>query len=329
MKLFDETESKYYELISYLLLQKKDFTGSDVEELFSELILGEKDFQTMDVLFSEREGQEVLFSYENGTFKSIMRNGIPVRCNGIEQHAFHTLYRLQYADRFLNKETLTKIKNHEKSEKGSLAIENIEIRNRHSITERKIINSSINISEEKSKEKLMIIAGAIMKRSSVIYDNFRDGIYEFRKAEAFPIKIEYSALQDVFRVSAFEPVQNRFFMMTLDTMDNVCYGNNTRTDIPDLYEDFLRKNKKKVLLDVEPTGHVIERCFRIFSFYERRAVYDREADKYSLEITYHSYDEAELIRDILSLGSSVVVMEPMRLREIVFKRIIAASRVFA
>ena len=327
MKLFDETESKYYELISYLLLQKKDFTGSDVEDLFSELIRGEKDFQTMDVLFSEQEGQEVLFSYENGKFKSIMGNGIPVRCNGIEQHAFRSLHRLQYADRFLNKETLSKIKNNEKSEKGSLAIENIEIKNRHNIAERKIINCSINTSE-KSKEKLMIIAGAIMKRNSVIYDNVRDGIYEFRKAEAFPIKIEYSVLQDVFRVSAFEPVQNRFFMMTLDTMDNVCYGKNTRTDIPDLYEDFLRKNKKKVLLDVEPTGHVIERCFRIFSFYERRAVYDWEADKYSLQITYHSYDEAELIRDILSLGSSVMVIEPMRLREIVFKRIIAASRVF-
>ena len=287
MKLFDETESKYYGLISYLLIQKKDFTGRDVDNLYSELIRGEKDFLILDSLFSKREGQEVLFSYGNGIFKSIMRSGIPIRCNGIEK-----------------------------------------FKNRHNISGEKTTNTSINKLAE-SKEKLMLIAQAINTRSSIIYDNVKDEAYEFRKAEAFPIKIEYSVLQDVFRVSAFEPVQNRFFMMTLDTMDNVCYGKNTRKDIPDLYKDFLRKNKKRVLLDVEPTGHVIERCFRIFSFYERRAVYDREADKYSLEITYQTYDEAELIRDIMSLGSSVVVMEPMRLREMVLKRIVAASRVFA
>lgn len=328
MKLFDETESKYYELISYLLIQKKDFTGRDVDNLFSELICGEKDFLILDSLFSEREGQEVLFSYENDKFSPIMKHDIPIRCNGIEKQAFRSLYKLPYADRFLGKETLKKIKSPEKNGKGSLAIENIEFKNRHNISEKKTINSSIDTLED-SKDKLMLIAEAIMTRSSVIYDNVRDGAYEFRKAEAFPVKIEYSVLQDVFRVSAFNPEQNRFFMMTLNTMHNVCCGNSTRENIPGLYEDFLRKNKKKVLLDVEPTGHVIERCFRIFSFYERRAVYDRESDKYSLEITYHTYDEAELIRDILSLGSSVVVMKPMRLREAVLKRIVAASRVFA
>ena len=74
---------------------------------------------------------------------------------------------------------------------------------------------------------------------------------------------------------------------------------------------------------------MIERCFRLFSFYERKAVYDREADRYSLEITYHSYDEAELIRDILSLGSSVVVMKPAGIRRKVFERIKEAAGVLA
>ena len=53
MKLFDETESKYYELISRLLLQKKDFTGEDVDRLCAEMFQGEKDYVTLDTLFSK------------------------------------------------------------------------------------------------------------------------------------------------------------------------------------------------------------------------------------------------------------------------------------
>ena len=324
MRLFDETESIYYELISYLLLQKQSFTGSDVDMLLMELSHGEKDFQTLETLFSTQEGQEVLFMHEGGRFRPLIENGIPVRCNGIEQQAFRSLYYLPYAERFLGRETLFKIRDLEKDGKGSLSANKIEIRSRHDVD--KAGNRTPNGEDE---EKIMIIADAIEQKRSIVYDNILEGAYDYRKAEAFPVKIEYSVLQDVFRVSAYEPVQNRFFMMTLDTMHRVSPGTNAKEDLPALYEAFLQKNKRKVLLDVEPTGHVIERCFRIFSFYERKAVYEREADRYSLEITYHTYDEAELIRDILSLGSSVVVMEPERLRKIVFNRIIAAGRVFA
>ena len=77
-------------------------------------------------------------------------------------------------------------------------------------------------------------------------------------------------------------------------------------------------------MDVEPVGHVIERCFRICSFYDRMARYDRENKKYTLEISYLKSDEAEVIRDILSLGGYVVVTEPRRIQKEVYKRIVQA-----
>ena len=94
------------------------------------------------------------------------------------------------------------------------------------------------------------------------------------------------------------------------------------------YDAFLGRDRKKVVLDVEPAGHVIERCFRIFSYYERKAVYNREDEKYRLEIMYNSFDEAEVIRNILSLGSSVVVLEPSTLQRKVRDRIIKAANVY-
>ena len=175
-------------------------------------------------------------------------------------------------------------------------------------------------------KKIKIIAEAILQNRSIMYDNIKDGAYEFRDELAYPVKIEYSFLNDAFRISAYQPNENRLFMMTLDTIRNVRMGDEQRKDLQSEYVAFLNKNRKKVLLDVEPSSHVIERCFRMFSYYERKAVYNRKDNYYRLEITYNSYDEAEIIRDILSLGSSVVVLEPLKLRKKIKDRIIEACR---
>ena len=153
-------------------------------------------------------------------------------------------------------------------------------------------------------------------------------VYEYRDKTAFPVKIEYSFLNDTFRVAAFHPSENRFFMMTLDTMRNVRGGQEHIECIQKEYESFLQKSKKRALLDVEPVGHVIERCFRIFSYFERKAVYNKEDDKYRLEIKYSFFDEAEVIRNILSLGSSVVVLEPLVLQKKIHERIIKAANMY-
>ena len=102
MKLFDETESKYYELISYLLLRKRSFTGSDVDRLYADLFQGEKDYEILEALFSDKEGKEAVFSYADGKFTPILEYDFPVRCSRIEQQAFGAIEDMKYADRFLS-----------------------------------------------------------------------------------------------------------------------------------------------------------------------------------------------------------------------------------
>ena len=109
--------------------------------------------------------------------------------------------------------------------------------------------------------------------------------------------------------------------------DAVEYANNYILDFPE-YQEYIEENTKKIILDVDPVDHVIERCFRIFSFYERKAIYDKELQKYKLEIKYLKFDENEVIRDILSLGSSVIVMEPKRLQKEIYRRIVRAKEIY-
>jgi glycosyltransferase involved in cell wall biosynthesis len=193
-------------------------------------------------------------------------------------------------------------------------------------TVRNIING-LNVA--KGKYVKVIGAGdAIANNKAIIFDNKKEGSYSYTDSYAFPVKIEYSVLNDTFRISAYRPDQNRFFKMTLETMSNIRLGTECRDTLQEDYKKFLAGNKKTVVLDVEPANHVIERCFRLFSYYERKAVYDREDRRYRLEIVYYSYDEAEVVRDILSLGSSVIVLEPVELRKKIYERILAANELY-
>ena len=88
----------------------------------------------------------------------------------------------------------------------------------------------------------------------------------------------------------------------------------------------MRNNSKTVVLEVDLVQHVIERCFRLFSFYDRKAVYDSDKEKYRLELSYYRFDESEVLRDIMSLGSNVIVIEPRGIQIKIYNRIVAARK---
>lgn len=319
MNLFDETESKYYELISYLLLQKRDFTGAEIDKIYHELFVGEMDFDTIDALFSRKEDQGILFDFNEGRYSAISQDKFPVLCNEIERQAFRTLSGMKYADLFLEPGTINKLRKAAEDIQPLWENEDIHIKNQH---------NRINYRNDSEKGKLRIIVDAIANNKAIIFDNKKEGSYSYTDSYAFPVRIEYSVLNDTFRISAYKPDQNRFIKMTLETMSNIRLGTECRETLQEDYKKFLACNKKTVVLDVEPVNHVIERCFRIFSYYERKAVYDREDGRYRLEIVYYSYDEAEVVRDILSLGSSVIVLEPVELRKKIYERILAANELY-
>ncbi len=53
MKLFDETENKYYELIAYLLLEQDGFSSEKLQKLLSQYMDEEIDFEVVDTLAGE------------------------------------------------------------------------------------------------------------------------------------------------------------------------------------------------------------------------------------------------------------------------------------
>lgn len=320
MNLFDETENKYFEFISYLLQNNRKYSKEEVNLLIEQLLTGESDFDVIDAIFSTKEGAELVFTYSEVYEPAIMTN-FPIRMGLIEQQAAKSLIENEYITHFLSEETIEKLKECTSCIEEEWTTKDIQVKN--------IFSWGATETEKDFGQVISVIAKAIKEHKAIKYDNVREGVFEYRNVSVFPVKIEFSIMNDRFRICAYEAEQDRFLKMNLDTMENIELSEKVYDgNLEEMYKTFLNSNTRTVKLDVEPVDHVIERCFRIFSYYDRKARYDRQENKYRLEISYLKYDETEIIKDILSLGGYVTVIEPKSLQKEVYRRVLAASKLY-
>lgn len=316
MNLFHESENKYFELLSYLVNEQKTFTDREIIVCLDQRLGDSHDYDIEDALFDHDPDKATIFTYEDGKYRPVLSGRLPVRTNRIENQAFQSLTDSPFARQFLSEKVIEKIRSSAAHIEPEWTPKDIRIKSQSA--------AGISSDEAVYQETLKTIIAAISSHHAIRYDNVLPGKYEFRDSVIFPVRVEYSFINDILRICAYSEEEDRFIKLNLTSMSNISMMADTMDNLEDEYKEFLELNTKKVVLDVEPVGHVIERCFRIFSFYDRLARYDRENKKYTLEISYLKSDEAEVIRDILSLGGYVVVTEPRKIQKEVYKRIIQA-----
>ena len=294
------SENKYYELLSYLVNEHKAFTDKEIIVCLDQRLGDSHDYDIEDSLFDHDPDKATIFTYENGKYRPVLEGRLPIRTNRIENQAFRSLADSPFARQFLSEKVIEKIRSSAAHIDSEWTPEDIRIKSQSA--------AGISSDEAVYQETLKTIIAAISSHHAIRYDNVLPGKYEFRDSVIFPVRIEYSFINDILRICAYSEEEDRFIKLNLTSMSNVSIMADTMDNLEDEYK----------------VGHVIERCFRIFSFYNRLARYDRENKKYTLEISYLKSDEAEVIRDILSLGGYVVVTEPRRIQKEVYKRIVQA-----
>lgn len=317
MKLFNESENKYYELLSYLINDKDSYTNAEIIQYLNENLEGSHDYDIEDLLFDNNVDNATVFSYKEGKYTPVLADPLPIRNNRMDLQAIKSLIETPYINVFLSEKTKNKIERISNQIKSEWNLRDISVKNQ--------FQNDDHAKNSNYAEVLRVIFSAIQRHQAIKYDNIVPEKYEYIDEIVFPIKVEYSFINDVFRVCAYSEKEDRFIKMNLSTMSNVRLGTEVKENLDAEYKEYIELNTKKIVLDVEPIDHVIERCFRIFSYHDRLAKYDKDNDKYTLEINYLKADEAEIIRDILSLGGYVVVTEPRRIQKEVYKRIILAK----
>lgn len=317
MKLFNESENKYYELLSYLINDKDSYTNAEIIKYLNEKLDGSHDYDIEDLLFDQNPDNATVFTYKEGKYIPVLAAPLPIRNNRMDLQTIKSLVGTPFSNVFLSEKTKDKLERIAKQIKSEWSFQDVRVKNQFQ-----------NVDYSKNDNyagMLKVIFQAIQKHYAIKFDNTVPGKYEYKDEIIFPIKVEYSFINNVFRVCAYSEKEDRFIKMNLSTMSNVCLVSEIKENLDAEYKEYLELNTKKVVLDVEPIDHVIERCFRIFSYYDRLAKYDKANNKYTLEVSYLKADEAEVIRDILSLGGYVVVTEPRRIQKEVYKRISLAK----
>ena len=160
---------------------------------------------------------------------------------------------------------------------------------------------------------------AILSQNYVYYESH--DIYGREYAgEAAPYKIEYCTGNHTFNLIMWNFEKNWTFKSDFRNITALKILNKNFdaaiTAKADAYVQNMQTNAKPIILQLKATeNNAFDRCFNMFANYNKE-IQRTDKDKYILKI-YHRdhFDQQEIEQNILSLGSSITVLEPASLKE--------------
>ena len=278
------------DIINDMVINGASYTRSDIEKYFDE----------RNIAFFEHE--EIIkdsdFVFYQNTKEHKMEPRIPLMVpyylQDMEKKCLHELANDLVASSLLEERTIEKI-------------------NQLLLYENKDINIYRNQSkmQERLKEKRDIVSELVSaikenRGLEVCYQKGQQEQYQF-----LPYKLFYSNRRNTLQVIGRNLSDEANCI--LEIVDIISVTRKEHYESANVQE-WIEQQKREMELRVDKTTNAVERCFSIFSHLDKTAKYDRELECYQLTIEYYSFEEEEIIKDILSFGSQVIVMKPARLR---------------
>lgn len=139
----------------------------------------------------------------------------------------------------------------------------------------------------------------------------------------FPLKIEYSQKDDKFRVisksHSKHSVLNIARIRRCEVITQDCESRQ-QTEKIDSSESISDNFKKSVTLEIYDERKALERVMLAFSHFEKSAVQVSD-EVYQLTLNYDTFDETELVINVLSFGPMVKVLAPESFKDLIKERI--------
>ena len=186
---------------------------------------------------------------------------------------------------------------------------------------RNLYNNADDITKPAYIKNFRTIVSAIQENKILYYCN-RGAPDTEKQYKATPYAIEYSILEGKFRVSLYSLEENRPVKANLARMYNLTVGTASPIERKEIAKAIQEKRAKEPLtlkITDKNKNQIIERCFALFSTYEREGEYEEKDDSYILTVFYYTFDEEEIIRKILMLGTGVEVIGNKNIREKIIK----------
>lgn len=172
------------------------------------------------------------------------------------------------------------------------------------------------IPTQPGREGIRLLRQAIRERRLIHYCYRTRDDQCYRECIVMPWKIEYSAYDRRWWVILYDHGAKRTIKARLDNLKDISLQG--PADIPEEEVDRAMDRlfaPEPVVLQVQHTRGALERCFLVFEnqmFLETRQI---SPEYYSLSFRYYRFDEKEIQRKLLYLGSAVRLISPHSMRQ--------------
>lgn len=188
---------------------------------------------------------------------------------------------------------------------------------------KKLRRTEDDTTAEPLQHHLRTLQQALCQNVQIRYIN-RDATGQIHKGTAIPYRLEYDLSDDKYRLIIWNNEQNRAIKVTLANLIELQLS---QEKIPaDVYisiTKFYETRKTSLTLRLTPKANAVERCFFLFSPYDKDTWLDGEND-FLFRISFYDFDRQEIIDKILSLGAAVTVLEPVDIRKEIIEKLQAA-----
>ena len=163
------------------------------------------------------------------------------------------------------------------------------------------------------RQHFLVILRAIKNHTPIriIYRN-KDRLS--RQCHCIPLKLEYSAKDDKFRVYCGKISKGRITKYSTLNLGRITAIQLSGQAIEQHFQaqEYLHKVKcsEPVVIEITKERKAIERVMIEFSSYEKRSEYDEQTGICTTQITYNTNDETELLIRLLGFGPVLKVVSP-------------------
>jgi hypothetical protein len=303
---YDEERMK--NRLSQLNLGEEEEGMEETEDKLQEILLSGRS-KTAPASIFRKEGKE-------GILQPVIDEVVPIRMTVTEKEFLAELLQDNQAVSMLKEETTAKLRE---------LLQSFSTLPKEFIVDKRTEEGGDEADQPGWREKLSTVLKAITEERHLSYTNLTKKGLLFQNQECVPFKLVYSPASRKFQLAALTvDAQKRLILMNLSGMTEVTAGcpsePSEKQRILELYQE--KKNREEPLvLEVKDKNNAVERCFSMFCMHHKEASYEQDANIHTIKIYYYSFEESELVKDILSLGSAVTVLAPPGIRNQVIERL--------
>ena len=181
---------------------------------------------------------------------------------------------------------------------------------------------NIRPTQVESSKSLLVNLSIIVEALRLQRKIFIDG------QEMSPCRLEYDLASNKYFLIVWREEVRTIEKISVETLKTIELSDEQISDDVDArLENFYSANIAAVSLEVQNTRNAVERCFALFSSFDKKARLHDDGTCV-LTISYSPTDEEEILEKILLLGAAAVIIAPQSLRERVYRRFVEINALY-